>query len=822
MFLLVGMVHGQVYQNSVGSYSSPARYNIVDGIIPPQLSAAKGCKRDLRLSKTMPVNYVDISCADIRYSVFDKDQIYMSTTATVERKYTEKLTEHVNGICKLKIPSLNEKLEGRTYANGKQMEFLNRYGDCEGTLEDSVFTESITNELTGCGDVDKEPILTRVECNIYLGNAADDPDIEIFDSTKPYGCFDNSFNSFDRRVDLQDQQLTDESQALMNQRIDQLRSAAADVKPTEGFVELLDPPEYIPYEILEIACSTFDNCLKSMVQYINSIWAKQRYYDSLVTYLRAESLKMGTLRSNYVKYKHMANILIKAYGQTDTIDNTYFNSMEETFSDNYDIAVERKNSISLTEEKSALHGLLYGSDGICRFSGRVINATGVFENDILGCVPGCDMPNSVCAAEREPSYVTKDWSTHKIYRGGVNLYANGVDTWEDILATIGTSLTRLGVESSNYLVTDGKCPFNYLCVPYKIDRGFRSTTMDTPAHVEFHEDPQGYPISTYTGVDEDGYETWSTSYVPLVTWSGRETMMDFESIYRALACAPFCFGRLESIVFVEDNTIIPYNPTTRQESKPQTNKRIILGDIYNMEKAFASGFSITNNIEDLYKEFVQQNLACADQGEVGDGIAPPIPSTNVECGGEKCFLLGYDTKEVAIEACSQSCYEYGGFALHWDQSPQRQTSRAIKNRRLECRCGEPVNEVDCMMLNKIWDPDIYVTQYTFVPTNPLFERSVTYTDKFLFCPVGECSDGYVSEKCEDQNGQICAAGRWHDNGCHTPDGTFCKNGFVEEECMCHLVSCEPGWYCTKTGDCKKLVSTAKHILHARYKHITDS
>lgn len=811
IFLLVGMVHGQTYDNSIGSYSSPARYNIVDGIIPPLLSEAKGCKRDLRLSKSKPVNYVDISCADIRYSVFDKDQIYMDTTiATVERKYTEKLTKYDNGICKLEIPSLNEKLEGNKYKNGKKIEFLNRYGDCEGTLEDPVFTETITNELTSCGDVDKEPILTRVECSIYLGNEADDPDIEIFDPTKPYGCFDNTFNSFDRRVDLQN--IDAKSQDLINQRIEQLRSNAADVKPSEGDVDFSAPPEYTAPVKPIPECVSFDNCLKRMVQYINRVWAKQKYYDDLTAYVRAENEKMNTLHSKYVKYKHTVNILNRAYGQNEIIDEKYYKDMEDIFTSNYDIAVERKKELSLTDEHNALHAVLHGDWGICRYSGSGFN------NWILGCVSGCS--GQKCALDREPEYFTKSWYTEKIYDDGVNLYANGVDTWEDILPTVGTSFTRLGIESSNYLVATGRCPFNYLCLPERIHPMDRADAMSAPAHVIVRTKQREKMI--FNGYLDNGGESWTRTWVPWVQFSGTETMMDFESIYRGLACAPFCFADLESGVFTEDESKISYNPTARQESKPQTNKRIILGDIYNLEKSLASGSSITNNIGDLYTELVQQNLACGSQNGVGDGLAPPIPFTNAECGGEKCFSLGYDTKEEAIEVCSQTCYEYEGFALHWDQSPQRQTSRAIKNRRLECRCGKPVNEVDCMMLNKIWDPDIYVTQYTFVPNNPLFERSVTYTDKFLFCPVGECSDGYVSEKCEDQNGQICEAGSWYDNGCHTPDGTFCKNDFVTEECMCYSVPCEPGWYCTKTGECKKLVSTAKHILHARYKYITDT
>ena len=78
--------------------------------------------------------------------------------------------------------------------------------------------------------------------------------------------------------------------------------------------------------------------------------------------------------------------------------------------------------------------------------------------------------------------------------------------------------------------------------------------------------------------------------------------------------------------------------------------------------------------------------------------------------------------------------------------------------------------------------------------------------------------GYVAENC-----QGCSSGSWYDDGC-TEEGekSFCKNGFVEEECMCKYEPCEPGFfYCTKDGECKSVVSTAKHILQARYKKLTE-
>jgi hypothetical protein len=237
------------------------------------------------------------------------------------------------------------------------------------------------------------------------------------------------------------------------------------------------------------------------------------------------------------------------------------------------------------------------------------------------------------------------------------------------------------------------------------------------------------------------------------------------------------------------------------------------------------------------------------------------------------------------------------------------------------------------MSNNEWKSDFYTTQYLHIPKNPVKRKSVTYSDRYLFCPVSHshCTDGFVDQICDKHSyvgcnvGNVCSdvtarmivngspqsfkdnayhmsegklffgynvysgeriggvvtnldgdilstgivgswtptndmwnnreepgdwtfsisdfhvdeikffedptdaceVGHWYEkslfrDGCiEKGDTPFCKNGFVDEECMCKDDLCEPGYYCTKLGECKPWVSKDKKVLHTRYKHLTS-
>lgn len=183
---------------------------------------------------------------------------------------------------------------------------------------------------------------------------------------------------------------------------------------------------------------------------------------------------------------------------------------------------------------------------------------------------------------------------------------------------------------------------------------------------------------------------------------------------------------------------------------------------------------------------------------------------NSESGYQTCWEMEYDDMD-----CSRECVADQGFSIQWDDSEPRSAGR-VGNRRFECRCGTPTSELDCVMGNKEWISNIYLNQYTHESESKTASRVFTYVDKYLYCPTGPCSKGYVAENCKD-----CPSGSWYDDGCISEgEKSFCKNGFVEEECMCKQTTCEPGFYCTKDGECMQVVRKDKKMLQVRYKKLT--
>lgn len=182
-------------------------------------------------------------------------------------------------------------------------------------------------------------------------------------------------------------------------------------------------------------------------------------------------------------------------------------------------------------------------------------------------------------------------------------------------------------------------------------------------------------------------------------------------------------------------------------------------------------------------------------------------------GYQTCWKMEYDEMELA---CSRECVADQGFSIQWDDSEPRSAGR-VGNRRFECRCGTPTSELDCVMGNKEWISNIYLNQYTHESESNTASREFTYVDKYLYCPTGPCSKGHVAENCKG-----CPSGSWYDDGCISEgEKSFCKNGFVEEECMCKQTTCEPGFYCTKDGECMQVVRKDKKMLQVRYKKLTE-
>lgn len=123
---------------------SKATWNIVDGVIPQGLDAEKGCPAGLRLSETKPRASIPISCANIRYSVYDSSVATMGyDEVTIDRSYTERNVVSDNGVCKMHMSPMDSTTAADVYTKGQDMKFFSRYGYCDGTYTGTKhFTET--------------------------------------------------------------------------------------------------------------------------------------------------------------------------------------------------------------------------------------------------------------------------------------------------------------------------------------------------------------------------------------------------------------------------------------------------------------------------------------------------------------------------------------------------------------------------------------------------------------------------------------------------------------------------------------------------------
>ena len=141
IFLLFGLTYGK----TIGQHSAEyLKWKIMDGVIPDGLASDRGCDRELKLSSSIPSNYVPISCADIRFSVYDNHKLSLDPQKVdVTRQYSVKLSDYENGVCKIETSNPHVDTVHNMYANGKVSPFLNRYWYCDGTMNDPTLLDEV-------------------------------------------------------------------------------------------------------------------------------------------------------------------------------------------------------------------------------------------------------------------------------------------------------------------------------------------------------------------------------------------------------------------------------------------------------------------------------------------------------------------------------------------------------------------------------------------------------------------------------------------------------------------------------------------------------
>lgn len=968
--MMLGTVMGQTsYPNSIGNHITPSLFNIIDGYIPLTISDTKGCKRDLQIFNVKPDVYVPITCADIRYSVHDDHMFTLSRNeVSVQRKYTDKLSVYDNGVCKIQVSDMPDQTVFGLYENGKTHSFLNRYGYCDdNTMGDPILLPGVSNVSISCGDEGKEHILAKIECSVSLGYDVE----EIYDSNKPYGCVDGQFNSFDRSEDFED--VHPVTKARMDQRVQVLLDEFAVIEADLSSAIITDVPERHPYEpTKEIESGSTYDILKTRLhnirEYIKSVHLKQSYYNSLVGYVTQQQAVMKTSTDNYNRAVEIKNILEKYHefnldfvlpDTTNVEDDIEW--LDKKYSEIYKNATDIHTDLNLATENTELQRLTGGSVGVdstynvyknymdehyhrdrstsvglhewcnsleehreltnsigcisnldfdlhCVPDGAIYRYTeptakydedgNVYYTDAGTCInirPGGNITNCpvACDPDRSPNTIGKHYSHLEWNSPKSNQTAPGY-------LDIGVIMEKVGLIVNTTMENNIACPYNYICTQ------------------EFSYITHEKEIAETLWVDNQPTDQFTYRYEYGVQYDLQTSFMDYESVVRSLECAPSCFADLPTLTVVEPEKP-SFSLSAREPTKRKANAGIIFQDILTLERS-----DDDHSLYDLYRELVEQNLSCETIG----------------CE-ESCIKPLYNNVEDAVLGCSEMCVLHGGFSQYWDDSPVRQTSRIISNRQHECRCGSPKTELECVMSNNEWISDIYTTQYLYVSRNPVERKPVSYSDRYLFCPISPCTEGFVDTKCgqivaecgvgemcsnvradlsfrystshgwdsmgtiqayrltselfffgaeyvfwtrpsgfeyagviADRTGNIveqgfvtsttpsnsewtslhkqkvelqyrfdtfnipdtfvdlenfsydineaCPKGSWYDGVCIAPgDIPFCNNGFVDEVCMCKDVSCEPGYYCTKVGECKPWVSKDKKVLHTRYKYLSQ-
>lgn len=722
---------------------SPAKWNIVDGVIPKGLDAEKGCHSGLRISETKPLASIPISCANIRYSVYDSSVATMGyDDVTIDRSYTERNVVSKDGVCKMQMSSMDSTTAADVYTKGQDMKFFSRYGYCDGTYTGTKhFAETTFESDRSCpeGSVDSGypfPIYTEEECAFYTGK-----DVTVIsDMTQPYGCWsDGTFNEFNRGEDLDDASTDTASTAAKAIRKQELLYEWANLTASLNAYSISETvPDFVPETVTLHSPGSDGGTLLQKYQYhqtvvrarlqniaeqINSAWAKFKYLRDLNAQLVILDTLLLDMKADMIAYNEVVKKL-NLYGVTK---NTTYNLF---FGLGSSIRTEMENkvaSLNFTSEVAALGNLLDvtqlytdythaynnvkngGSSEweyawcMASFNHRlyttIIGDTGVD----MQCFPS-DTNGLYCGSS---SHEFRGFNVTAPCGGGTVNYGfpeYGEYVWYE------SALVKLGLKTK--FIVEGSTSFKYL--------GTRA------------------PMLSEKYNSDDNYQD---------RYQGIHHMPDFRSIYEALQNITSDWKDLRSmgdyiIVYeVPDETLAEVDREKRVEAR-----ELSWSNIRARETAIARALLNDNAndlvIDPLYESLVKLNHKCV----------------NCQCYNMRYSMNNDKPKDIRAD-CKGECVGHDGFLLYWDTSQQRVESQRDRHRS-SCVCagdGEPVSELECVLSNREWISNRRIDQYELNAKDPTVKTGVQTKDVYLHCPGPMCSNG-PTEGCWDDT--ICNVGEF--------------------------------------------------------------
>jgi len=690
---------------------------------------------------------------------------------SIERSYTESNVVSDNGVCKMHMSSMDSTTAADVYTKGQDMKFFSRYGYCDGTYTGTKhFAETTFESDRSCpeGSVDSGypfPIYTEEECAFYTGK-----DVTVIsDMTQPYGCWsDGTFNEFNREEDLTAASIDTASTAAKDTRKQELLYEWGNLTARLNAYSISETvPDFVPENITSHSPGVDGGTLLQKYQYqqtvvrtrlqniaeqINSAWAKFKYLRDLNAQLDDIDKLLLDMKADVIAYGEVVEKL-KLYDVTkSTIFNLFFglgSSIRNTME-------AKVASLNFASEVTALENLL--------------DVTQIY-TDYMDSYN--NIKNGVSAGS-EYAWCMASFN-HRVYTTiigdtGVNMQCfpsdkNGL--------YCGSSFAAFEFRGFNVTAPCGGGTVNYGFPEYGDDVWYESALVKLGLKTKFIVD--GSTSFKYLGTREPMESEFSQE-----RYEGIHHMPDFRSIYEALQIIQPDWKDLRSmgdytIVYeVPDETLAEVDREKRVEARELSWSNIRARETA-IARALLNGNANDLVIDPLYESLVKLNHKC------------------VNC---QCYNMLYNPnndKPDDIRAdCKEQCVGHDGFLLYWDTSQQRDVSQRDRHRS-SCVCagdGEPVSELECVLSNREWKPNIYTDQYELNAKDPTVKTGVQTKDVYLHCPGYTCSN----------------------NGCQ--EG--CKPGFLEEDCSCGDSACKAGQYCTKDGVCKDVVKKEKKFLQIRY------
>ena len=849
LFLLFSVVSGQVIQNN---------------IIPSELDDR--CHAGLRLSKTKPDQFTSISCANIRYETTMKTVNF--GTKSITDIITDYPVEFDQGICKLK-DIVYQPLDEDPFVAVVQ----NSYGYCSGDDGGKPHHDSARVSNVSCEQEGFRSIYTPNECGLHgdYGDTIPD-DKTLFNKDIPWGCLKKE-GSIYLNMYAKDDLPADAKNTSYETRNTRLRNIIN--KPDFGwdrenenrlYLHKRKGPFWKEALALTVKLDSLFNLRKPSqgAQYLDEISNMQAQYQYLgdVTYKvghtnpargidwRLEHNKVffsydfyryvnNMTRRGELSYREKVvkfNMLKKQFEDTKThlqfmdafeidltnlyiymndIENIYktANHINKWFKHLDDSSVEQTFASIRSEFTRAYHKLREIENKVTRAKDYIANALINYDTNAL-------RTQMQTAKEFARSFLSESITTTLHERGRpVPWVLTDADKCA-IFGFAGCNTLENGHVINKLWDSDGRPDWTDYpdCTTNSYENWQCNGDYDSDGESARQEledigivlDPNYRVHYQYLGVFADlslGGDAFRNKYpdAPFRVLGTQYSVDQADTLVDNIISGLVVPGAVPIITNKIQEQVYTFNKhesldTCIHNGSPKVpvlgpdrfqNRLNIHQEIVNREHKMVEETSMnTSQLLDLHQLKEEQPVLCGEAG--------------YDC---QCYETE-SNKRSALRTCTEECGE--GFRHFWDQSEPRLTSKMLVHGRSECICMESVlSERECVLANRQWINELYVTQYNIEPQ--VVDIPVRYDDLFLYCPVIECSDGLVKERCS-YSGGICEQG-WFSRGVCYSEKPGC-DGFTYEECMCGATVCKPGKYCD--GQCKNLVPNDKKLLHLAY------